>query len=186
MQNNVFFTGPLIFLKVTSDVISLRITTTTNETARTLHACSRATTRSDLGRPSQLIQFVLRPCIAELSQPSRLHSYLSSPQSSMSDDENKDLAPEQEESTPDTNIEVDDNAGAKPNGEGKGRKKSPEVPIEQLYDLSKPIPKVRSSEFVPPSSLLVTLCLCCVSQYCDLWTVMSSLNLIRLFLYRFD
>jgi hypothetical protein len=65
----------------------------------------------------------------------------------MSDGEDKDHAPEQEESTPDTNnIEEEDNAGAKPNGEAKGRKKTPEVPIEQLYDLSKPIPKVRLSE----------------------------------------
>jgi hypothetical protein len=61
----------------------------------------------------------------------------------MSDDEDKDLAPEQEESTPENNHnEEEDNDGAKPNGEGKARKKSPEVPIEQLYDLSKPIPKV--------------------------------------------
>jgi hypothetical protein len=60
----------------------------------------------------------------------------------MSDEEGKDLEPPVEEaaSPPD----AEDGAPAKANGEGKGkgRKKEPEVPIEELYDLSKPIPKV--------------------------------------------
>jgi hypothetical protein len=84
----------------------------------------------------------------------------------MSDDEDKDLvAPEQVESTPDNN-EEEDNAGAKPNGEGKGRKKTPEVPIEQLYDLSKPIPKVRLSVPRSPLGMLLLASLSCHPSLC--------------------
>jgi hypothetical protein len=64
----------------------------------------------------------------------------------MSGEEGKDLVPPLEEDA--TPADAEDGAATKSNGEGKGkgRKKEPEVPIEELYDLSKPIPKVRFAD----------------------------------------